>query len=154
MNPSDKNKINESSSIKKKTTLSDYKVVRGLGEGAFGEVFLTKHQATGKVYALKSIDKKFLAKQKKEHHVFQEKLILQSLNFSFLVKLYATFQDDQKLYFLLENIPNGELSKYLRLKSFLIRDASPERSYFPGRRNGSNFGSSSSIRRCSQRFQT
>jgi hypothetical protein len=45
------------------------------------------------------------------------------LNYPFVVKLFATFQDDAKLYFLLENIPNGELSKYLRIKSFVKREA-------------------------------
>ena len=111
----------DSQTPKKKAALSDYKIVKAIGEGAFGEVYLVKHIETNKTFALKSIDKNFLAKQKKEHHVFQEKLILQSLNDPFVVKLFATFQDDAKLYFLLENIPNGELSKYIRIKSELIR---------------------------------
>ncbi len=107
----------DSQSSRKKMLLSDYKVLKSIGEGAFGEVYLVKQISNDKTFALKSIDKKFLAKQKKEHYVFQEKLILQSINFPFVVKLFATFQDESKLYFLMENIPNGELSKYLRSKS-------------------------------------
>jgi serine/threonine protein kinase len=114
----------DSQSAKKRTALTDYKIIKAVGEGAFGEVYLVKHITTNKTFALKSIDKNFLSKQKKEHHVFQEKLILQTLNYPFVVKLFATFQDETKLYFLLENIPNGELSKYLRMKSDLIRKAS------------------------------
>jgi len=124
MNPQlSKQMSTESQNAKKKTSLSDYKIIKAIGEGAFGEVYLVKHTTTNKTFALKSIDKNFLSKQKKEHHVFQEKLILQTLNYPFVVKLFATFQDETKLYFLLENIPNGELSKYLRMKSKLIRKA-------------------------------
>ena len=124
MNPQlSKQTSTDSQNAKKKTSLSDYKIIKAIGEGAFGEVYLVKHATTNKTFALKSIDKNFLSKQKKEHHVFQEKLILQTLNYPFVVKLFATFQDETKLYFLLENIPNGELSKYLRMKSTLIRKA-------------------------------
>ena len=104
-----------------KDSLKDYKIVKSLGEGAFGEVYLAKSRANEQLFAIKSISKIFLMKQKKEHHVFQERLILQSLDFPFLVKLYKTFQDDSKIYFVLENIPNGELSKYIRKKSHFNR---------------------------------
>lgn len=105
----------------KKTTLDDFKLIRCIGEGAFGEVYLVKNYFNNKHYALKSIDKIFLAKQKKEHHVYNEKLILQHLDSNLVVKLHATFQDDKKLYFLMENVPNGEVAKYLRQKSKFMR---------------------------------
>jgi len=47
---------------KPKRTLKDFKILRSLGEGAFGEVYLAKCLLTNKKYALKSIDKTFLAK--------------------------------------------------------------------------------------------
>jgi serine/threonine protein kinase len=124
---SNKQKTKENPQSQKKSQLTDYKVIKNIGEGAFGEVFLVKHVPTEKTFALKSIDKIFLAKQKKEHHVFQEKLILQSLNYPYVVKLFSTFQDAEKLYFLLENVPNGELAHYLRSKSLLIRKSSHQR---------------------------
>ena len=104
-----------------KDSLKDYKIVKNIGEGAFGEVYLAKLRTNEQLFAIKSISKVFLMKQKKEHHVFQERLILQSFNFQFLVKLFKTFQDESKIYFVLENIPNGELSKYIRKKSNVIR---------------------------------
>lgn len=102
--------------ISKKSTLSDYKILRGIGEGAFGDVYLVQHLESGNTFAMKSIDKAFLFKQKKEHHVYQEKLILKNLKSPLVVRLIATFQNDTKLYFVLENLPNGELAKYLRIK--------------------------------------
>lgn len=108
-----------SSATTKKSSLEDYKIIRAIGEGAFGEVYLVKHVEAENIFALKSIDKNFLYKQKKEHHVFQEKLILKSFKTRLVVKLIATFQTDTKLYFVLENVPNGELSKYIRLRGKL-----------------------------------
>jgi serine/threonine protein kinase len=102
-------------------SLDDFKVLKGIGQGAFGEVFLVKNYFSSEVFALKSIDKSFLSKQRKEHHIFQEKLILQYLNHPMVVKLTSTFQDEQKLYFLMENIPNGELSHYIKVKGKLRR---------------------------------
>lgn len=110
-------------SAAQKDSLKDYKIVKNIGEGAFGEVYLARSRATDQLFAIKSISKAFLMKQKKEHHVYQERLILHTLNFPFLVKLFKTFQDEAKIYFVLENIPNGELSKYMRKKSVLTRAA-------------------------------
>lgn len=109
------------SATTQKDSIKDYKVVKSIGEGAFGEVYLAKSRSTEELFAIKSISKSFLMKQKKEHHVFQERLILQTFNFPFLVKLFKTFQDESKIYFVMENIPNGELSKLIRKKSKIIR---------------------------------
>jgi serine/threonine protein kinase len=117
-----------------KDSLKDYKIVKNIGEGAFGEVYLARSRANEQLFAIKSISKAFLMKQKKEHHIFQERLILQTLSFPFLVKLYKTFQDESKIYFVLENIPNGELSKYLRKKSDLTRAAAVHRGHVHHRR--------------------
>lgn len=103
----------------RKSSLEDYKIIRAVGEGAFGEVYLVRHIETGGIFALKSIDKNFLYRQRKEHHVFQEKLILKSFKTRLVVKLVATFQTESKLYFVLENVPNGELAKYIRLRGKL-----------------------------------
>lgn len=130
------NKDNDEDEFKeKKPSLDDFKILKCIGEGAFGEVYLVKHYFNGKRYALKCIDKKFMVKQKKEHHVYNEKLILEYLNSNMVVKLYTTFKDENKLYFLMENVPNGELGKYLNLKSKLIRKIDFKRSNFFHSRN-------------------
>lgn len=54
----------------KKLSLDDFKIMKCVGEGAFGEVYLAKLISNDQIYALKQIDKVFLNKQKKEHHVF------------------------------------------------------------------------------------
>ena len=55
--------MNSQSSLnKKKRKLEDFKILRSLGDGAFGEVYLAKCKATGDKFALKSINKNFLKK--------------------------------------------------------------------------------------------
>ena len=107
----------------KDMSLDDFKILKSIGEGAFGEVYLAKNYFDSKQYALKCIDKKFLVKQKKQHHVYNERLILQNLDSNLVVKLVATFQDQDKLYFLMEHIEHGELTDYLRIRSKLNRES-------------------------------
>jgi serine/threonine protein kinase len=51
-----------------------------------------------------------------------EKNILAHINHPFLVKLYSSFQDDKKLYFILEFCPGGELFGLLSLKDKLSEE--------------------------------
>jgi len=51
-----------------------------------------------------------------------EKQILSAIEHPFLVKLKLTFQDDRKLYFLLEYCPGGELFTLLAIKDKLTED--------------------------------
>lgn len=48
--------------MKKKLSLDDFKILKCVGEGAFGEVFLVKMLTNDTTYALKQIDKIFLHK--------------------------------------------------------------------------------------------
>ena len=114
--------MTESESEKKLWQLSDFKILNKIGEGAFGKVYLVQETTSGQNYALKYIEKQFISEQGKDHYVFLEKLILANLQNSHIVKLYGTFQDERRLYFLLEYVPNKEVSKVLAKKSSLNRE--------------------------------
>lgn len=92
---------------------SEYERVGLLGEGAFGEVFLVKQKSTGEAFALKTIDKSLLQRQRKTHYVFQEKLLLKALGSRHTVRLLATFQSERRVNFLLEHAPGGSLSQLI-----------------------------------------
>jgi len=51
-----------------------------------------------------------------------EKEILAQIEHPFLVKMKLSFQDDKKLYFLLEYCPGGELFSLLAAKDKLTED--------------------------------
>ncbi|CAF2513366.1 unnamed protein product [Rotaria sp. Silwood2] len=106
----------------------DFQVLRPLGRGAFGSVkevkytrdpipdYLQLHDNSSKSHriALKIINKKSAHKMKQEDHVVNEKRILQSLHFPFIIRFYCSFKDNANLYIGLELIEGGELFRHLR----------------------------------------
>eukprot|EP01102_Stenamoeba_stenopodia_P009380 TRINITY_DN2760_c0_g1_i1.p1 TRINITY_DN2760_c0_g1~~TRINITY_DN2760_c0_g1_i1.p1 ORF type:complete len:720 (+),score=92.39 TRINITY_DN2760_c0_g1_i1:491-2650(+) len=95
-------------------TVGDFKILKTLGSGTFGEVKLCHHNITGAYYCLKILDKSNIIRLKQEEHVRNEKLTLSQCQNPFIVKLYGTFQDQTNLYFVLEYVPGGELFTLIR----------------------------------------
>lgn len=87
----------------------ELKTLALLGCGGFGAVTLEQHKTTGKTYALKRLSKGFIVKTKMQQGTMREKEILALCDSDFIIKLFATFKDDQYLYFLLEPALGGEL---------------------------------------------
>jgi 3-phosphoinositide dependent protein kinase-1 len=110
------------STSKARLTMDDFQKITSLGRGSYGEVFLVKKIANGKLYALKSIDKNFMKKEKKEHQVYVEREVLMKLNHPNIIKLVSSFQDKNKLYFVLEYVSGGEFSDYLRVQGKLTKE--------------------------------
>jgi len=80
-----------------------------LGCGGFGIVTLEKCQATGNMFALKALSKGHIVQQRQENSTLNEKMILRMTQSPFLVRVAATFNGPQHLYFLLEPAMGGEL---------------------------------------------
>ncbi|CAG5125519.1 unnamed protein product, partial [Candidula unifasciata] len=73
--------------------LDDFDRIKTLGTGSFGRVMLVQHKGEGKTYyAMKILDKQKVVKLKQVEHTLNEKKILQSINFPFLVKLEYSFK--------------------------------------------------------------
>jgi RAC serine/threonine-protein kinase len=60
-------------------------------------------------YAVKVIKKSSLVDEESIEHVLAENRVLQNLSHSFLVKLHASFQTPDRLYFVMEYVRGGEL---------------------------------------------
>jgi len=89
--------------------LEDLKTLGLLGRGAFGKVTLVMDPKTEKTFALKAIKKKQIEELAQQEHIVQEKQIMQMMDSNFLVRLYRTYKDDHRVYFLLEACLGGEL---------------------------------------------
>ncbi|XP_013185564.2 cAMP-dependent protein kinase catalytic subunit alpha-like [Amyelois transitella] len=94
--------------------LTDFEKQKVLGTGAFGIVYLAKHIASGKYYAMKMLEKEKIVKLKQIEHSFYEKKILIGLNFPFVVYMKYFFKDNVYLYYILPFIPGGEMFSHLR----------------------------------------
>lgn len=110
--------------INRKMAANDFEPLRCLGKGAFGTVLLVKHVATGRLYAQKQFSKASLTIQKRlVEQTKTERAILESINsHPFVVKLYYAFQDQEKLYLILEYAQGGELFSRLATEKMLPED--------------------------------
>lgn len=67
-------------------TKRTFRLYRVLGKGGFGEVCACQTRATGKMYALKKLEKKRVKKRKGETMTLNEKQILHKINSPFVVR--------------------------------------------------------------------
>ncbi|UKZ59446.1 uncharacterized protein TrAtP1_000749 [Trichoderma atroviride] len=100
---------------KRKMTSDDFDSLRCLGKGTYGTVVLVKQRSTGRLYAQKQFKKASLVVHKKlVEQTKTERQILESVNrHPFVVKLFYAFQDQEKLYLILEYGQGGELFTHL-----------------------------------------
>mmetsp|Transcript_88279 Transcript_88279/g.189528 ORF Transcript_88279/g.189528 Transcript_88279/m.189528 type:complete len:803 (+) Transcript_88279:89-2497(+) len=98
---------------------SDLQRIGRLGVGAFGVVTLEADRRTGRTFALKAVSKGYLAQLRMEYSVLNEKRILKMVESPFIVRLLATYNGREHVYFLLEAALGGELfTTYERLRLY------------------------------------
>ena len=81
------------------TNLDDYELGRIVGEGAYGQVILSKEKATGKAVAIKTVSQQQIMNLGKQKHVYRERDLLRMMDHPFIIKLYGTTIDEKSLYF-------------------------------------------------------
>ena len=92
----------------------DLKIGKMIGIGTSGRVFLTTHSNSGKIFALKAMDKSKLRHAKQIEHTQNELRILKKINHPFCTKFYSAYQDLRHLYVLQEFIAGGEFFGYMQ----------------------------------------
>jgi len=100
--------------LKVNTPLEKLTYIGLLGKGAFGLVTLVEDPVTENKYALKAIRKHDIVEHGQVEHIVNEKNIQNSLKTPFCVKLYRTYRDDFRVYFLLEACTGGDIFTVLR----------------------------------------
>jgi len=98
----------------KKITVTDFDLLHVIGKGSFGKVLQVRKKDTGKIYAMKVLNKKNILDNNELEHTKTEKNILQKLIHPFLVNLNYSFQTPDKLYFIMDYINGGELFYHLQ----------------------------------------
>jgi serine/threonine protein kinase len=96
-----------------KLGLNDFRTVKVIGRGAFGEVRLVQKTDTGKIYAMKTLKKDEMLKKDQLAHVRAERDVLAESNSHWVVQLFYSFQDPQYLYLIMEFLPGGDLMTML-----------------------------------------
>lgn len=97
-------------------TMEDFEIKGVIGRGTFGKVFLAELRTTKKLYAIKSLRKDVLVEAGQIENVKLEKDILMACNHQFLAGMEFVFQNDLRLYFVIEFLSGGELYKHFLKK--------------------------------------
>ena len=80
-----------------------------IGKGAFGEVWKVTHENSQKVYCIKILSKRDIFEQKLINQINKEISIMYNVNHPYSVKLVNHFEDNDKLYLIMELASNGNL---------------------------------------------
>ena len=97
-----------------KISKSDFLMIKVIGRGSFGKVFLVRKKDTGVPYAMKVLKKEQLIKKNLLVKTQAERDILENVKNPYIVGLHFAFQTETKLYFVIDFLNGGELFTYLR----------------------------------------
>jgi len=106
-----------------------FPTLRVLGKGSFGKVVLVQKRSgmtdVGSLFALKILRKQHLLKRRQVERLKTERAVLTlANNHPFIMKLHFAFQTSDKLFFVLDYCPGGELFFHLsRFRRFPERVA-------------------------------
>ncbi|KAG2392275.1 hypothetical protein C9374_012527 [Naegleria lovaniensis] len=98
----------------KKIGIHSFELLKVIGEGSFSKVCLVRKKDTRQIYALKVLDKGEIKRRNQVEHTITEKRVLSNHRHPFIIKMYHSFQAEDKLYMCLQFIPGGELFGHLR----------------------------------------
>lgn len=93
--------------------LEDFSLIRVIGKGSFGKVTLVRKKDNSKIFAMKVLSKPNVVKRKQVEHTRTERRVLGVASHPFIVTLHYAFQTKDKLYFVLDYCPGGELFFHL-----------------------------------------
>ena len=103
-----------------KTKMNFYKYGRLLGKGAFGKVNLSLHVLTGRLVAIKSINKTKLQSEKQQRKIMLETTIMKTLSKSNnIVKIFETYETKKHYCIVMEYICAGDLLSYIKKRGKL-----------------------------------
>ena len=102
------------------TKMKFYKYGRLLGKGAFGKVNLSLHILTGRLVAIKSINKeKITTERQKQKIKFETKIMKRLSKSNNIVKFFETYETKKHICIVMEYICAGDLLSYIKKRGKL-----------------------------------
>jgi ribosomal protein S6 kinase alpha-5 len=110
-----------------RVNMSHFDLLKVLGTGAYGKVFLVRKRGgadNNRLYAMKVLKKATIVQKKKTtEHTKTERQVLEAVRDNpFLVTLHYAFQTDAKLHLILDYVAGGELFTHLYQREHFTED--------------------------------
>ena len=99
----------------------ELKIMRTVGTGTFGRVKMVQHIPSGKVCALKCMNKSEVVTSHQERNIMAEKnLLFECSTCPFVLQLLQTYNSKNQIMMLMEFVQGGELWSYIYEKTTLL----------------------------------
>ncbi|KAI9486279.1 MAG: kinase-like domain-containing protein [Benjaminiella poitrasii] len=95
-------------------SFQSFDLLRVIGRGSFGKVYVVRKKDTNRIYAMKVLRKSRIISRSEVTHTMAEKTVLARIRNPFIVPLKFAFQSPDKLYLVLAFINGGELFRHLQ----------------------------------------
>ena len=95
--------------------ITDFDILKELGNGSFGRVFLARHKKTKVKYAIKAIDKQNKTNIEEKPYFRRELEVMYKIHHPNVVKLFGHFEDNKYCYFIMEYISKGNVYNLLTM---------------------------------------
>ena len=106
--------------------VDDFSLIKCIGKGAFGQVYLTTKNGSNKLYATKIIPKKKVDSSSIKKHLLDEIEILKTLNHKNIIKFEAIKQNNDNYYIICEYYNGGGLYDILKQYKIIYGKPFPE----------------------------
>ncbi|CAH1388799.1 unnamed protein product [Nezara viridula] len=102
-------------------SMENFRLLSVLGRGHFGKVILSQYKNTGEYFAIKALKKGDIIARDEVESLLSEKRIFEVANamrHPFLVNLFACFQTEAHVCFVMEYAPGGDLMMHIHADVF------------------------------------
>ncbi|CCK70579.1 protein kinase RIM15 KNAG_0E03200 [Huiozyma naganishii CBS 8797] len=101
-------------------TIKDYDILKPISKGAYGSVYLAKRKLTGEYFAIKVLRKSDMIAKNQVTNVKSERAIMMvQSDKPYVARLYATFQNKNNLFLVMEYLAGGDLAALLKMMGYL-----------------------------------
>ncbi|OPJ67160.1 serine/threonine-protein kinase Nek5 isoform A [Patagioenas fasciata monilis] len=109
--------------------MDKYEIIKKIGEGSFGKIFLAKGKVDNEQCVIKEINlTKMTAKAKETSQ--KEVILLAKMKHANIVTFYASLQEKNKLYIVMEYCDGGDLMKRINMQHGVLFDEDQILSWF------------------------
>nr|XP_028577922.1 serine/threonine-protein kinase Nek5-like isoform X3 [Podarcis muralis] len=109
--------------------MDEYEVIKMIGEGSFGKVFLAKGKDNNQPCVIKEVNLTKMPRKEKESSQ-KEVAVLSKMKHPNIVAFYTAFQENNKLYIIMEYCDGGDLMKRIILQRGVLFDEDKILSWF------------------------